>query len=138
MGLLRMHSDAQSIDALAAAFFDAFTNRGKAPNVDVLYDVFLPEAVIVSTAGAAPVIYDVRGFIEPRREILTNGSLVDFCEEEVSEETRIYGNIAQRFSRYAKSWIQDGRQHSGGGVKSITFVRTPAGWKIASVVWHDD
>lgn len=134
-----MKPDAQAIDNVTAAFFDAFTNRGgKAQNVDALYDIFLPEAVIVKNVGGSPVISTVEGFIEPRREILTNGSLAEFSEWETSERTEVFGNIAQRFSRYAKSWLQEGRQCSGSGAKSMQFVRTPHGWKIASLVWDDD
>lgn len=134
-----MQSDAQAIDELTAAFFDAFTNGGaKAPNVGALHGMFLPEAVIVKNVGASPVVYTVEGFIEPRRAVLTDGSLTEFREWETSASTEIFGNIAQRFSRYAKSWIQDGRQCSGGGAKSVHFVRTAAGWKIASLVWDDD
>lgn len=131
--------DGPAIDELIAAFFDAFTsNGGVAPNVDALYGMFLAEAVIVKNIGADPVIYDVPGFIEPRRAILTNGSMAHFREWETSGHTEVFGNIAQRFSRYAKSWMQDGQQQSGGGAKSIHLVRTPAGWKIASLVWDDD
>ncbi len=131
--------DERDIGALVDAFFDAFTNRGgTAANVDSLYGAFLPEAVIVKNAGARPVTYDVRGFIEPRRELLNGGSVADFREWEISGRTEIFGNIAQRFSRYAKSWIEDGEAHSGSGAKAMHFVRTAAGWKIASLVWDDD
>jgi hypothetical protein len=83
-------------------------------------------------------VYDIGGFIEPRRAILTDGSLVDFCEQEVSEETNICGNIAHRLSRYAKAWVASGAAQTGGGTKSMQFVRTAAGWKIASLIWDDD
>lgn len=126
------------IDALTAAFFDAFTNAGGVPpNIDVLYDLFIPEAIIVKNVGAVNAVLDVAGFVEPRREILSNGSLTNFREWEVSATTEIFGGIAHRFSRYEKSWIAQGESNTGAGAKSIQFVRTPAGWKIASLMWDD-
>jgi hypothetical protein len=133
-----MNPDKDVIDALVVAFYGAFANGGKrAPEVDRLYHLFIPEAVIVKNIGGDPVVYDVAGFVEPRRAILTDGSLAEFSEEEVSGTTEIFGNIAQRFSRYKKSWISGGKRCEGGGAKSIQLVRTPEGWRISSLVWDD-
>lgn len=133
-----MNVDKDAIDALTSAFFRAFTNDGgTAPNIDGLYELFIPQAVIVNNVKGSTQVYDVRGFIEPRREILTNGSLTDFREWEVSERTEIFANIAHRFSRYEKSWMAGGQPHAGAGAKSIQFARTPAGWKIAALIWDD-
>jgi len=132
-------SDVVAIDEVTAAFFDAFTSRGReAPNIDVLYDVLLPSATIVSAVGDTLQTYDVPGFVEPRRALLTGGAIEDFKEYETSAETDVFGNIGQRFSRYEKSWRQSGAHKSGSGAKSLQFVRTPGGWKIAALVWDDD
>lgn len=131
--------DKTAIDELTAAFFDAFTNCGGAvPHIDALYDLFMPGALIVKNVGGVPETYDTAGFIEPRRSILTDGSLVEFREREVSETTEIFGNVAQRFSRYEKSWIAAGQSRTGSGVKSIQFVRSPGGWKISALAWDDE
>ena len=100
-----------SIDEITAAFFEAFTTDGhEAPKIDVLYDLFLPSATIVKA---------------------------NFKEYETSATTDTFGNIAQRFSRYEKTWVVSGVERRGGGAKSIQFVRTPSGWKIAALVWDD-
>ena len=133
-----MQSDKAAIDEITAKFFDAFTNHnGTVPNLECLHDLFAPQAVIVKNVNGSPIVCDVAGFIEPRRTILTDGTLVDFREEEVSEETRIFGTIAQRFCRYEKSWTAEGSKHEGAGVKSIQFIRTQRGWKICSLTWDD-
>ena len=108
-----------------------------APNIDVLYDLFLPSATIVKTVGGIVEAYDVRGFVEPRRALLTSGAVEDFKEFEISSETDVFGNIAQRFSRYGKTWRAGGVEESGIGVKSIHFARTAAGWRIAALIWDD-
>jgi hypothetical protein len=33
--------------------------------------------------------------------------------------------------------VLDGAPYSGGGEKDFQLVRTPRGWKIASIVWKD-
>jgi len=131
--------DRADIDAAAGAFFDAFTNVGGAPaNIDRLYDLFLPECIIVGVAAGAAKVYDLAAFVEPRRTILSDGTLTGFREEELSEQTTIAGSIAQRTSRYGKSWTAGGRSQTGSGVKSLQFVRMPEGWRIAALVWEDD
>lgn len=107
------------------------------PNIDVLYDLFLPSATIVKTVGGVVESLDVRAFVEPRRALLTGGTIENFREYETSAKTEIFGNIAQRFSQYEKAWVASGAEQCGGGAKSIQFVRTAAGWKIAALVWDD-
>jgi hypothetical protein len=126
-----------AIDALSAHFYEAFSNGDGAPDVDRLYDIFLPQARIVKNTGGAPVVYDLKGFAEPRRAILSDGTLRRFREYETAEETAIFQNIAHRFSRYRKTWEDaEGVKH-GAGAKSMQFVRTVDGWKIAALVWDD-
>jgi ribosomal-protein-serine acetyltransferase len=133
-----MQSDEQAIDELAAQFFGAFTNcAGAAPDVDRLYRLFARDARIINNAGAHPQVYDVTGFIEPRRAILTDGTLREFREEETRANTDIFGKIAHRFSRYRKTWVASGERYEGEGAKSLQFVRTPEGWKISSLIWDD-
>jgi hypothetical protein len=133
-----MEPDEHAINEVARQFFSAFTNHGgTAPAIDRLYRLFAADARIITTAGGIPRIFDVAGFVEPRRAILTDGSFVDFTEEEVSARTEIFGNIAHRFSRYRKSWIASGRHCEGEGAKSLQLLRTSEGWKIASLIWDD-
>lgn len=127
-----------SIDEISEAFFAAFSNAGGTAPVDTLYEICLPQAVIVNATNAEPAIYSLEQFVEPRRELLASGALVDFREYETSSETAVHGRIAQRTSRYEKMWVQDGASRHGAGTKVISFLLTPQGWKIASVLWHDE
>ncbi|MET9436485.1 nuclear transport factor 2 family protein [Streptomyces sp. NPDC006551] len=125
------------IDLLTAEFFDAFDNRGgKTPDVDRIRRLVVPGGVIVMT-GPDFTVYTVDEFIEPRRRVLTEGRLVEFSEWETSERTEIVGDIASRFGEYRKSGILDGEPFEGGGTKTIQFVRTPEGWRIAAFAWYD-
>lgn len=122
---------------MVRAFFAAFTSGPNcAARLDALPEMFLPEAVVVRTCGA-PVVYDVDGFIAPRRALLTGGGLTDFREWQVSSRTDVSGDIAQHFCSYAKSGVQDGTPFTCEGVKVLQFVRTSAGWRISAVAWDD-
>ncbi|MEV8286374.1 DUF4440 domain-containing protein [Streptomyces niveus] len=125
------------IDAVTAEFFGAFDNRGgKAADVARIRRLVLPEGVIVKT-GPEFTVYTVDEFIEPRERLLTDGRLVEFSEWETSARTEIAGDIASRFGAYRKSGILDGEPFEGGGTKTIQFVRTPEGWRIAAFAWYD-
>ncbi|MGW6307132.1 DUF4440 domain-containing protein [Streptomyces niveus] len=125
------------IDVVTAEFFGAFDNRGgKAADVARIRRLVLPDGVIVKT-GPEFTVYTVDEFIEPRERLLTDGRLVEFSEWETSARTEIAGDIASRFGAYRKSGILDGEPFGGGGTKTIQFVRTPEGWRIAAFAWYD-
>ncbi len=133
-----VQSDKEIIDEITSAFYSAFSNQGGRPEkIDTLYLLFIENAIIVMNVGTAMDVMDVRQFIEPRRRILTDGLLQDFREWEVEETTNILGNVAQRLSRYEKSWDASGTPASGAGVKALQFVRSVDGWKIAALAWDD-
>ncbi|MFF4574502.1 DUF4440 domain-containing protein [Streptomyces sp. NPDC001410] len=125
------------IDAVTAEFFGAFDNRGGRPaDVARIRRLVLPSGVIVMT-GPDFTVYTVDEFIEPRRQLLSDGRLVEFSEWETSERTEIVGDIASRVSEYRKSGIMSGEPYEGGGTKTLQFVRTPDGWRIAALAWFD-
>lgn len=127
------------LDNLTGQFFSLFTNKeGNKLNLENIYTLFIPEGMIIKNTGAAPEINTLEQFITPRNKILSDGTLVDFCEQELSERTEIFGNIAQRFSLYQKSGILLGNRFETKGMKTIQFIRTPDGWKISFVAWDDE
>ena len=130
--------DEAALDALTAAFFDAFTTGpGCAERLERLPGLFLPQAVVVR-GGPEPLVVDVAGFVAPRRALLLGGGLQEFREWETAAHTQVVGSVAQRSSRYAKEWIQDGSPHTGSGQKFLQFVHTASGWRISALAWEDD
>lgn len=125
------------IDAMTADFFGAFDNvGGKTADVARVRRLMLPGGVIVVT-GPKFTVYTVEEFIEPRQRLLSEGRLVEFSEWETSERTEIEADIASRFGTYSKSGVLDGAPFEGSGTKTIQFVRTPEGWRIAAFSWYD-
>ncbi|MFD5590960.1 DUF4440 domain-containing protein [Streptomyces griseorubiginosus] len=122
---------------MTGAFVGASDTRGGTPAAAARPPrLVLPEGVIVKT-GPEFTVYTVETFIEPRLRLLTEGRLVEFSEWETSERTDIAGDIASRVGTYRKSGILDGEPFEGGGTKTIQFVRTPEGWRIAALAWYD-
>jgi hypothetical protein len=131
--------DQSAIQDIVRTFLAAFESGPSAPaRLTQLAALFLPEATIVRTCGNAPTVYDVEGFITPRRELLTSGALVDFSEWELRGRTDIFGDIAVYFGAYAKAGVQDGTPFTGRGMKSLHLVRTPGGWRISAAIWDDE
>ncbi|MDE2483263.1 MAG: DUF4440 domain-containing protein [bacterium] len=127
-----------ALDELCARFFGAFSNAAGAAPVHRVYELCLQQAIIVNATAEPPIAYDVRAFVEPREALLANGTLTDFREYELSNETTLRGPIAWRTSRYAKEWIENGLKRQATGTKVFGFVLTTDGWRIASLLWHDD
>jgi RimJ/RimL family protein N-acetyltransferase len=132
--------DRAQIGALTRRFLSAFTNRdGAIPTLPALPHFFMRDAPVrVADALGTISTTGVHGFIAPRAELLVRGRLVDFEEHEIAERTDIQGAIAQRWLRYTRRGTLDGVEFEGGGTKTLQFVRTPRGWKIASLMWTDD
>jgi hypothetical protein len=134
-----MSGPVAAIDALTREFFGAFTNKGGVrPDVARLHRLFLPQAVITKRDGNAVEIYDLERFIAPRLKLLTDGSLVEFEEQEESARTEVFGGIAQRWCTYRKAGKLHGRPYAGRGVKTIQFVRLDGAWRISALAWEDE
>ena len=130
--------DQSQIAQLVRTFFAAFTSGPDLEaRLDGLREVFLPQAPIVRTCGLRTT-YDVDGFIEPRRELLTSGRVTGFREWELDGTTEVYGDVAHHWCTYAKEWVQDGEHVTGGGAKSIQLVRGETGWRISALAWDDE
>jgi RimJ/RimL family protein N-acetyltransferase len=126
------------ITEITRQFFDSFTNKeSSTPKLDTLKSICTPEVRIVNINGSE-VIYNLNSFLEPRKKILTDGTLVEFEEKEVYEKTNIIQNIAHRHSKYEKSGILNGRKFKQTGHKLFQFIKTNQDWKIKSVIWEDD
>ena len=134
-----MTADEEAIAAVIATFFDAFTSGPDLEaRLDALPGLFVDGAVVVRTCGDEPIVYDVPGFVAPRRALLTSGELEGFREWEVDGRTELLGDVAHHVCTYAKQWTQDGRQRTGRGAKSLQLVRTGAGWRLSAVAWDDE
>jgi hypothetical protein len=132
-------ADKIHIDNITKQFFDVFNNTNQRQiEWSVLDKICIVETIIIKKTGLTQIIYDLANFIEPRKSILTNGTLTNFQETELEEETKIVGHIAQRYSKYQKTGNLNGTHFVENGTKLFQFIKTSDGWKINSLVWEDD
>lgn len=136
--LYSVPTDYLKINRLTSRFFNLFTNTNQqTPPLDDLYSICLQKAIIAKKEIDRTEIYDLEEFLNPRKIILTDGTLTEFREYEVSEETRISNHLAQRISRYHKDGYLNGVYFSENGTKLFQFTNDENTWKIASVIWED-
>lgn len=127
------------ITSIIRHFFSAFTNKHKyQPDLELLNDLCIPQIVLINRKGPEVLIYDLALFMEPRQRILTDGTLTEFEEKEIHEETRIVNGIAYRYSEYEKQGIMSGQPFKIKGVKIFQLIKFGSTWKIVSVTWSDD
>lgn len=139
LDVFRASKDELLINEISQKFFGLFTNtNGKKPDLDLLYNLCIPETTIIKKEKEIQEVFTLDSFIAPRKKILTDGTLKDFQEKEIKSETRISGNIGQRYCEYVKSGIKEGKSFQQKGHKMIHFLKTSEGWKISSVLWEDD
>ncbi len=131
--------DREEIDRIVATFFAAFASGPDvADRLDALRDLFLPVAVVTRTGGGEPAVYDVDGFVSPRKALLTGGTLTEFREWELRGRTDLFGDVAQHFGSYAKAGVQDGVAFTARGMKTLQLVLTATGWRISAAAWDDE
>src|SRR5688572_32596771 len=117
-------SDKHEIDELTRAFLNLFTNTdGRIPDLSTIHALFIPEGIVIKNVGGNTEIFSLSTFIAPRQKILTDGTLSDFQERELTERTDIAGAIAQRLCTYTKSGKIRGESFENQGVKSLQFIK---------------
>ncbi len=137
---IEIHSaDKIEINNLTKQFFNLFDNTDhKIPDWTIAQKICIPEIIIIKKTGLTELVYNLTNFIEPRKAILSDGTLTNFQEQELHEETLIIGHIAHRHSKYQKSGNLSGKSFIETGIKLFQFIKTIHGWKINSLVWEDD
>jgi hypothetical protein len=127
------------LDRLALEFFRSVSfTPGNAPDYQRIHTLFIERGLLIKNVGPTPEISSVAQFIAPRHESVLVGDLTAFHEEEVSETTEVFGNVAHRFSAYTKSGTLRGSPFKGRGMISTQFINTPLGWKVSSMAWDDE
>jgi hypothetical protein len=135
-----MHdSDEAQIGALITSFLRAVSFKtGDRPDYGELPALFIPEAKLIRTNGPAPEISSVEQFVRTRQRAVDAGELTSFDETELAQTTEQFGNIAHRFSSYAKRGTTEHRSIDVRGAISTQFIRMEPGWRISSMAWDDE
>lgn len=137
--LYSVPADKVLLNHLTTVFFTLFSNaNGQVPDWDKLYDLCIPQVLIIKKSVENEEVFTIQSFIEPRKKMLSDGTLTQFREYEKDEDTRVVGQVAQRFSTFQKEGNLNGNYFQGQGNKLFQFVKTGNGWKINAIIWQDD
>ncbi len=129
----------RELDRLMAAFFRAVSfEAGQQPAYHQIATLFIEAGLLIKNSAATPEISSVAQFIEPRQALVSSGALTRFRELELAEISEGFGNVAHRFSLYAKDGTQNGVAFEARGMITTQFISTPAGWKISVMAWDDE
>ena len=127
------------LDRLTMKFFQAVSfEPGQAPSYASIAALFIERGLLIKNVGSAPEISSVQEFVAPREALVNSGTLTRFLESEISESTVIFGNVAHRFSAYAKSGTLNTKPFEARGMITTQFVNTPEGWKMSAMAWDDE
>jgi hypothetical protein len=127
------------LDRLTFEFFRAVSfEAGGTPAYASIHALFIAPGLLIKNTAATPEVCTVRQFIEPRQALVQSGELTRFRELELSERTEVFGNVAHRFSAYAKSGSMKGVAFEARGMISTQFILTPDGWRMSSMAWDDE
>jgi len=97
------------LSRLTTQFFGAVSfEPGSAPLYRSIPALFIERGLLIKNVTSTPEISFVHEFIESREALVRSGALTRFHESEISESTVIFGNVAHRFSAYAKSGTLSG------------------------------
>jgi hypothetical protein len=130
--------DAEDIQAVVDTLFAAFdSGPGLTERMAGLRGLFVPGAVVTRIEDAEVVTMSVEEFVAPRDALLGGDRVTRFREWETAGRTEQFRGVAQHWSSYAKSWVEQGREHHGRGAKSLQLVRGEQGWRIAALAWDD-
>jgi hypothetical protein len=127
------------LDRLTSEFFRAVSFEvGGTPAYASIHALFIESGLLIKNTASTPEVSTVRQFIEPRQAMVQSGELTHFRELELSERTEIFGNVAHRFSAYAKNGTMKGVPFEARGMISTQFILTPGGWRMSSMAWDDE
>jgi hypothetical protein len=127
------------LDRLTAEFFRAVSfEAGESPPYANIHALFIESGLLIKNTSVLPEISGIHQFIEPRQAMVRAGELSRFREAELSATTEVFGNVAHRFSAYAKSGTMKGVPFEARGMISTQFINTPSGWKMSSMAWDDE
>jgi len=128
-----MNMDKRRIDKLTSSFFEVFNNRtGHVSKLEKLFTLCIPQVLLIDKGQ----VTSLTDFTTHRQFMYNNGTLMDFQEKEVFQETTVSNSMAQRFSRYQKQGYFKGCYFRSEETKLFQYIKTITGWRISSVTWE--
>lgn len=127
--------------AIKKAVDDAYAwisfKKGAKPDYDKVHEYFMPTAMLSYFPNDTLQVLALDQFVTSYKTAIEGGQIQSFYEEELYGKTDQFGRVAQRLSSY-KTYINTMDSVSERGVNSFQLIKTPAGWKISSIIWDTE
>jgi hypothetical protein len=128
----------EAVARLVQDFFDAVSFApGRPPRYGALHELFVEPGLLINNAGEAPELMPVAAFVRSRQASYDGGSVTRFEVVELADTTELFGSVAHRASAFVRRGLREGQPFELRGMIFLQCLRTPQGWKLASVAWDD-
>jgi hypothetical protein len=128
--------DEQAINKVVHnAYVSISFNKGDTPNYEHIKTYFIPKAQLIDNSTDSAQVTTISQFVYLYRSHVEADTVYAFSEKETSGKTEQFGKIAERFSTYTSTTDSKKINNTETGVNSFQLIKTPAGWKISSIIW---
>jgi hypothetical protein len=125
----------QEIDHLTERFYESVCYSAEHfPNVDQLQELFYGSGQLINNNLEPPVHFTVQTFAHAIMGQIEKGNTEYFVQQEISDQTEIFGNMAQRISVFEYSFVKD-TPNWKRGVSFLQYICIDNEWRIISIIW---
>jgi hypothetical protein len=121
-------------EAYAAISF----SKGDTPNYEHIKSYFIPKAQVIDNSADSAQVASIGQFIYLYRSHVEADTVYAYSEKETFGKTEQFGKIAERISTYTATTNSKKANSTETGVNSFQLIKTPAGWKISSIIWDTE
>lgn len=130
-----LDSDQEAIKALIDSVYAGFTVKdGNLPDFQKIKSYFVDGAQMGSVRNGNPRIQSHEAYFNRMEEGLKSGGPSFLKEWEISGQTQLFGNVAQRISAYGV-YVNSTETLAEKGVICFQLVKKEGVWKIQGMIW---
>jgi hypothetical protein len=126
--------DSAIIQAVNGAYAAISFKAGTKPAYDSIRNYFYPQAQLINFRSDTAQAVSIDQFVSLYRQFIESNHITSFSEDEIFGRTEQFGKIAHRISSY-ETYVNSRDSLPERGVNSFQLIKTPAGWKVSSIIW---
>lgn len=125
----------QEIDHLTERFYESICfNAEHYPNFDRLQELFYGSGTLINNNTDLPIEFTVQTFAHAITARIEAGDADYFMQQEIGDQTEIFGNMAQRRSVFEYSSVKDNLNWKRG-ISYFQYICINQKWLIISTIW---
>jgi len=125
--------------AITQAVHDAYASitfkKGETPNYEAIKTHFIPQAQLINCRSDTAQVTTINQFVYLFRSFVEADTVYAYSEKEIFGINDQFGKIAERISTYKAVANSKKKDTTETGVNSFQLIKTPAGWKVSSIIW---